>query len=84
MYIMSMLPSKVMPYLLRLAAPLTDSSIVQMKTYKGKVFFFNWLQGSGHAFFGSCVLSRMASLYPTHLELSVKNIHPIQICNWQR
>ena len=26
---MWMLPSKVMPYLLRLAAPLTDSSIVQ-------------------------------------------------------
>ena len=28
-YITSMLPSKVMPYLLRLAAPLMDSSIVQ-------------------------------------------------------
>ena len=28
---MSMLPSKVMPYLLRLAAPLMDSSIVQWK-----------------------------------------------------
>ena len=31
MYIMLMLPSKVMPYLLRLAAPLMDSSIVQRK-----------------------------------------------------
>ena len=41
---MWMLPSKVMPYLLRLAAPLTDSSIVQVTTYKGKncVFVFNY------------------------------------------
>ena len=29
LYYMWMLPSKVMPYLLRLAAPLTDSSIVR-------------------------------------------------------
>jgi hypothetical protein len=55
-----MLPSKVMPYLLRLAAPLTDSLIVQMTTYLGKVLV-NWLQGSGQAFFGSRVTFRMAS-----------------------
>ena len=44
MYYTSMLPSKVMPYLLRLAAPLTDSSIVQMTTSKGKnlIFVFNY------------------------------------------
>ena len=34
MYNTSMLPSKVMPYLLRLALPLMDSSIVQKTTYK--------------------------------------------------
>ena len=55
MYITVMLPSKVMPYLLRLAAPLTDSSIVQMKTH------FDWLQGSGQAFFESHTLFRLAS-----------------------
>ena len=33
-----MLPSKVMPYLPRLAAPLMDSSIVQITTSKGKDF----------------------------------------------
>ena len=34
--------TKVMPYLLRLAAPLMDSSIVQVTTLhiKGKFFFF--------------------------------------------
>ena len=52
-----MLPSKVMPYLLRLAAPLTDSSIVQMKTYKGKVLFFQLVA----RIFGGRVLFRMAS-----------------------
>ena len=50
-----MLPSKVMPYLLRLAALLTDSSVVQMKTQ------IDWLQGSGRAFFGSRALFRLAS-----------------------
>ena len=44
-----------MPYLLRLAALLTDSSIVQMKTQ------IDWLQGSGQAFFGSRALFRLAS-----------------------
>ena len=34
MYITSMLPSKVMPYLFRLAAPLMDSSIVQISNNK--------------------------------------------------
>ena len=33
-----MLPSKVMPYLPRLAAPLMDSLIVQITTSKGKDF----------------------------------------------
>ena len=37
---MSMLPSKVMPYLLRLAAPLMDSSIVQVTTNKKVRIFF--------------------------------------------
>jgi hypothetical protein len=40
-YIMSMLPSKVMPYLLRLAAPLMDSSIVQTSVIQGKPTFLN-------------------------------------------
>ena len=39
MYITSMLPSKVMPYLLRLAAPLMDSLIVP--TTEGKTFCLN-------------------------------------------
>ena len=38
---MSMLPSKVMPYLLRLAAPLMDSSIVQTSIIKGKATLIN-------------------------------------------
>ena len=33
LYYMWMLPSKVMPYLLRLAAPLTDSSIVHWNDF---------------------------------------------------
>ena len=40
-YYMWMLPSKVMPYLLRLAAPLTDSSIVHCT----KVRFASSLSG---------------------------------------
>ena len=40
MYNTSMLPSKVMSYLTRLAAPLMDSSIVQMATNKGKTLFY--------------------------------------------
>ena len=81
---MSMLPSKVMPHLLRLAIPLTDSLILQMKTYKGKIFFFDWLQGSGQAFFGSRALFRLASNTQGTRSFSVRNIRPIQICNWQR
>ena len=38
MYWTSMLPSKVMPYLLRLEAPLMDSSIVQRTMHKGNYF----------------------------------------------
>ena len=41
LYYMWMLPSKVMPYLLRLAAPLTDSSIVHGP---GMMFRFVFLQ----------------------------------------
>ena len=40
MYMTSMLPSKVMPYLLRLAAPLMDSLIVP--TTEGKTFYLNY------------------------------------------
>ena len=40
MYITSMLPSKVMLYLLRLAAPLMDSLIVP--TTEGKTFYLNY------------------------------------------
>ena len=73
-----MLPSKVMPYLLRLAAPLTDSSIVQMKTQ------IDWLLGSGQAFFESHTLFRLASNTQGKRSLALEVFVQIQICNWQR
>ena len=48
MYITSMLPSKVMPYLRRLAAPLMDSLIVP--TTEGKTFYLNLVYTTENVF----------------------------------
>ena len=70
-----MLPSKVMPYLLRLAAPSTDSSMVQIKTYKGKVFSIGCKDLIEH--FLEVVCSSVWLLIAKAHLLSVRNIHSI-------